>query len=177
MRRLAVVARTGNEQTDESADLEALCDHLLEELAPGDLSDDVALLAVRPLPVTEHLHLRTPATPGELARIRRALARWLRAADVRAVDDVVLAVSEAASNAMKHAYGPGGGDVDIRGSLDGDAVVVVIRDFGRWRAEHGGDGGRGLALMEACMTDVEVERGPEGTEVRMRWEPSRAEAR
>jgi integral membrane sensor domain MASE1/anti-sigma regulatory factor (Ser/Thr protein kinase) len=181
MRRLAVVVRSGkrsgNGRADESADLEALCDHLLEELAPGDLSDDVALLAVRPLPVTERLHLRTPATPGELARIRRSLARWLRAADARAVDDVVLAVSEAASNAMKHAYGPGGGDVDIRGSLDGDAVVVVVRDFGRWRAEHAGDGGRGLALIEACMTDVEVERGPEGTEVRMRWEPSRAETR
>ncbi|HEY2803912.1 MAG TPA: ATP-binding protein, partial [Actinomycetota bacterium] len=96
---------------------------------------------------------------------------------VPAVDDVVLAVSEAAANAMKHAYGPGGGDVDIRGSLDGDAVVVVVRDFGRWREEHAGDGGRGLALIEACMTDVEIERGPEGTEVRMRWEPSRVESR
>jgi integral membrane sensor domain MASE1/anti-sigma regulatory factor (Ser/Thr protein kinase) len=191
MRRLALVARSGNwsgnwsgnrsgnrsGSADESADLEALCDHLLEELAPGDLSDDVALLAVRSLPVTEHLHLRTPATPGELARIRRALARWLRAADVSAVDDVVLAVSEAAANAMKHAYGPGGGDVDIRGSLDGDAVLVVVRDFGRWREGHAGDGGRGLALMEACMTDVEIERGPEGTEVRMRWDPSRVESR
>jgi anti-sigma regulatory factor (Ser/Thr protein kinase) len=132
---------------------------------------------VRSLPVTEQLHLRSPATPGELARIRRALTRWLRGCGVPDADDIVLAVSEAAANAVKHAYGPGGGDVDISAVRDDDGVTVAVRDFGRWRSEHGGDGGRGLSLMEACMTTVEVERGPEGTEVRMRRELAEADAR
>ena len=111
-----------------------------------------------------------PAEPAELARMRRALGGWLRGVGVEPEDtnDLVLACAEACSNAIRHAYGPGAGTVDIEAHRDDGAVEVVVRDFGRWRQRRGQDGGRGLALIEALAPSMRVERSERGTVVTMR---------
>jgi anti-sigma regulatory factor (Ser/Thr protein kinase) len=110
------------------------------------------------------------AEPSELARMRRALGGWLRGIGVELDDanDLVLACAEACSNAVRHAYGPGAGTVDIEARRDDGAVEVVVRDFGRWRERRGQDGGRGLALIEALAPSMRIERSERGTVVTMR---------
>jgi anti-sigma regulatory factor (Ser/Thr protein kinase) len=152
-------------------DLDRLCERVLSELVQGELNDDIALLAVRAIPASaEPLRLRIPAVPQELAHVRLALSRWLAASGVPpgSAEDVVLASSEACANAVKHAYGPSHGEVDLDAEVRDGSVIVSVRDFGRWRPGHADDGGRGLGLIDSCMSSVSIERGPEGTEVRMR---------
>jgi len=48
------------------------------------------------------------------------------------------------------------------------AIELRVRDFGSWRAPRTGSQGRGLGLIEALMDEVEIDRGPAGTIVRMR---------
>src|SRR5204862_150479 len=65
-------------------DPDALCEHVLHTLLPqGPPGDDVALLALRNLPIAgPHLHLELPADPDELAVVRRSVERWLASSAV-----------------------------------------------------------------------------------------------
>jgi PAS domain S-box-containing protein len=151
-------------------DLEQLCDRLLRTLAPtGD--DDVALLAIEPIQLAPgRLSFTTPADPTALASLRAVLRRWLRQCEAtdQESEDIVLACNEAFANAIEHAYGPGGGSVEMNATLSEHEISVTVRDFGSWRDPRGDNRGRGLALMEAVMDSVDVVRTPQhGTEVRM----------
>jgi integral membrane sensor domain MASE1/anti-sigma regulatory factor (Ser/Thr protein kinase) len=157
-------------EANRDADPEELCDGILAAVAAGDVSDDIALLAVCLTPTASGgLRLRIPAEPDALSQMRRRLARWLDAAGVPAdvKGDVVLASSEAAANSIRHAYGPSKAWVEVEARLSNDEVEVVVRDQGRWRAPRG-RGGRGLSVIEACMGSVEIDRDGSGTAVRMR---------
>ncbi|HJS27115.1 MAG TPA: SpoIIE family protein phosphatase [Actinomycetota bacterium] len=165
LRRLLAAAEANRE-----ADPDELCDQLLSAMVSGDVSDDIAVLAVCLAPTAPgDLRLRIPAEPDALSQMRRRLARWLDAAGVPADvrGDVVLASSEAAANSIRHAYGPSRAWVEVEAAVSSDEVHVVVRDRGRWRAPRG-RGGRGLSVIEACMRSVEIDRGAAGTEVRMR---------
>jgi anti-sigma regulatory factor (Ser/Thr protein kinase) len=157
-------------EANARAEITRICDGVLSALVHGDASDDIALLALRLLPVEDgELRLRIPAEPVALQQVRRRLRRWLEIAeapeDVR--EDVVVAVSEAVSNSIRHAYGPSSAWVEIEAELADGEVELVVRDRGRWRPPRG-EGGWGIDLMRACMASVEIEQGPEGTVVRMR---------
>jgi anti-sigma regulatory factor (Ser/Thr protein kinase) len=84
--------------------------------------------------------------------------------------DLVLAVAEAAANAAEHGYGfDGHGAVEVRLRVEEGDVHVEVADRGTWREPADRtDRGRGLIIMRRVMRDVEVERGPGGTTVRMR---------
>jgi len=156
---------------DPGRSVETVCRELITELAPSEAADDIALLAMERLRVrAEAFRFRMPAEPAELARMRRALGGWLRGIGVELDDanDLVLACAEACSNAVRHAYGPGAGTVDIEARRDDGAVEVVVRDFGRWRERRGQDGGRGLALIEALAPAMRIERSKRGTVVTIR---------
>jgi anti-sigma regulatory factor (Ser/Thr protein kinase) len=64
--------------------------------------------------------------------------------DEETVEDVRLCVSEAMTNAVRHACAGQGGTVDVSVARKGDAVVVVVRDSGAsivaspWRNGSGG---------------------------------------
>jgi GAF domain-containing protein/anti-sigma regulatory factor (Ser/Thr protein kinase) len=152
---------------------EALLDRLLHALLPeGGAQDDVAALAVQLTPVgDDRLALRLPADPPVLSPLRRTLRRWLEALGATEVEayDVLVAVTEAAANAVEHAYGPGDASFDVEASVseEGD-VCVVVRDQGRWRPPRGHNRGRGTLLMQELMDHFEVATGEDGTEVRMR---------
>jgi anti-sigma regulatory factor (Ser/Thr protein kinase) len=146
---------------------EALCD-LVVEL--GSAADDVAVLAARRIdPGGDRLERHVLAVPDSLSAMRRSLGAWLEAAgaDEDAAYDVLLAVGEAAANAVEHAYGPGEEEFDLVAELVGGDVHITIADRGRWRPARGENRGRGLALMRELMDHVDVELGDEGTTVRM----------
>jgi GAF domain-containing protein/anti-sigma regulatory factor (Ser/Thr protein kinase) len=152
---------------------DALLTRLLGALVPeGGARDDVAALAIQLTPVMpDRLALRLPADPPVLSSLRRSLRRWLEALGATELEtyDVLVAVTEAAANAVEHAYGPGDASFDIEAVMsDEGEVCVVVRDEGRWRPPRGHNRGRGTLLMQELMDHFEVTTGDEGTEVRMR---------
>jgi anti-sigma regulatory factor (Ser/Thr protein kinase) len=152
-------------------DLEAMCDHLLFEMVGSDVSDDVALLALRPvLLARDPLLLRLPAEPHVLAPFRWTLRRWLReiGASPQIANDILVASGEACANVIQHAYGAKEGllEVDLV-VLDG-TVEVTVRDRGAWRPSGGRGAGYGERLIRGLMDSVDVNSGSGGTVVRMR---------
>ncbi|GEL22371.1 hypothetical protein PSU4_13250 [Pseudonocardia sulfidoxydans NBRC 16205] len=149
---------------------EQLVDGLLERLAEQDVHlDDVADVAVRLLPGP--LDLQVPADAGELRGLRRRIAAWARLAalDPLLVDDLQLALGEAAANAVDHAYPPDApGTVDVRVAAGtAGAVHVVVADHGTWRPApvDKGNRGRGLDLIRSLGRDVDIRHGADGTVV------------
>jgi serine phosphatase RsbU (regulator of sigma subunit)/anti-sigma regulatory factor (Ser/Thr protein kinase) len=131
--------------------------------------DDLAVLVARLLPLGDRLRARWPAEPGSLADARHVVGRWVRrwTSDRREADDVVMAVQEACSNAVEHAYAPGRAFFEVHARHTDGEIRIEVRDAGRWRAPRGKHRGRGLPIMEALMDAVEVERGDDGTVVRL----------
>jgi PAS domain S-box-containing protein len=153
-------------------DLVDVCDQVVAGvLGPIEPSDDVALLAIRPEPLSaERFELSLPAEPEVLGSLRRRLARFLHAvgASDEEAYEITLTVSEAAGNAIEHAYGPEDAMFEVEAALEQGEVVAAIRDTGTWRENRGEYRGRGLKIMEGLMDRVEVVRETEGTIVRMR---------
>ena len=121
---------------------EEVCTTVMVQLVGDDRpTDDIALLTVRRLdpPSAEPLDLAVPAVASSLRDIRAAAKRWLATVDAGPEDmiDVLLAVGEATSNVVEHAYGPKGGLVHVRLELQRPDVVVTVRDTGRWRSPRG----------------------------------------
>jgi two-component sensor histidine kinase len=97
------------------------------------------------------------------------IATRLDAAD-RVVDDVKLCVSEAVTNAVRHAYASQSGMVDVAVERSGDELAVVVRDEGRGLAKLARKGtlGFGLRIIEGVALRSEISTGPNlGTEVQM----------
>jgi serine/threonine-protein kinase RsbW len=100
-----------------------------------------------------------PATPSCVKEGREAVVDAIAALgiDERILDDVRLCVSEAMTNAVRHAYGTGSGTVDVSVSRKEQGAVVVVRDFGTGIVRSGrnggnGPGGFGLTII-ATLTD------------------------
>ncbi|MBM7813892.1 ATP-binding protein [Saccharothrix algeriensis] len=118
-----------------------------------------------------HWRAEFPAEAGRLAVVRARLDRWLSASGLSEDDryDLVIAVNEAVSNAVEHAYPdgePGVVRVEAEARPDG-SIRVVVADDGRWRVPpvELSDRGRGLLLMRENVDEVQVERAADGTRV------------
>ena len=132
-------------------DPQLLCDRVLRELVPdGRRADDVALLALRTVPMADRFSVELPTEPEALASMRALLRRWLRHVDgsEQEIAEVVTACGEAATNAIEHAGA--GTPFEISGQLDGPRVEIEIRDHGAWRAPREGDHGRGISMMRGA---------------------------
>jgi serine/threonine-protein kinase RsbW len=85
---------------------------------------------------------------------------------------ILLAVSEACTNAIVHAYPDGEGEVDIGAQLDGSRLHLSVRDFGVGPdapiSSHGQ--GYGMLLMRAHAASFEIRDCEPGTEVSMTFE-------
>lgn len=152
---------------------EEVCTTVMVQLVGDDRpTDDVALLAVRRLdpPSAAPFDLAVPAVASSLRDIRAAAKRWLATIDARPDDviDVLLAVGEATSNVVEHAYGPTGGLVHVRFELQRPDVVVTVRDTGRWRSPRGDNRGRGTHIIHAVTDEFTTDRRSNGTEVVIR---------
>lgn len=112
-----------------------------------------------------------PAVPLGVSAIRRAVAEVAQACglDARAVGNVRLAVSEAASNAVLHAYRGRAGTIRVTADLVDDELRVVVADDGSGvvpRRDSPGVG-LGLPIMASVTERVEVVSSPSGAEVHL----------
>ena len=149
----------------------ALVPALLDELAQHDRhADDIAVIAARLMPAP--LQQRMPAEPARLTVMRRAIRRWATAAGLGddLSDDLLLALGEAAANAVEHAYRDGAsGDWCYEVARRGDgSVAVVVQDWGSWRPPPADPGyrGRGVEFVRHLADEVTFDRGDTGTTVR-----------
>lgn len=167
---MARLTRTAAEA--RGGDPSALLDHLVRSmLGEGAAADDVALLALHAAPLDRaSLRLRLDAAPSSMPLLRHTLRRWLEPAEIPPAEvfDITVAVCEAFSNAIEHAYPAADAQVEVQGTLTEDDVEIRVRDWGQWRQPRGANRGRGLGLMRGLMHDVTVDPGPTGTTVRLR---------
>jgi serine phosphatase RsbU (regulator of sigma subunit)/anti-sigma regulatory factor (Ser/Thr protein kinase) len=133
------------------------------------LEDDVALLAIETMPLEGTLEMTLPTHPDVLGGLRKALDRWLRAAgaDEDELFDITLSVSEAANNAIEHAYGASESTFTICCEREGQQITVTVLDIGRWRTTRPPGGGRGLKIMRALVDSLKISSDDDGTVVRM----------
>jgi anti-sigma regulatory factor (Ser/Thr protein kinase) len=83
-------------------------------------------------------------------------------------EDLVLAVSDAANNAVEDALDPREPFFDVSADIDGATVTIVVQDHGQWRRPTSDTGrGRGLPIMRA-LADTTVTPRPHGTTVTIR---------
>jgi anti-sigma regulatory factor (Ser/Thr protein kinase) len=141
------------------------------------------------VPKTPDLELTLPARPENVAVVRHALGGFGDALDVpdQALADIKLAVTEACTNVVVHAYGERDGMLEVEMLADDEAVTVVVRDQGsgikpRATRHEATALGLGLPLIAALSDAFEVRGSPGmGTEVRMTFHYDReidpAEAR
>ncbi len=153
--------------------VDSVCAEIMARLVGDDpAGDDVAILALRRQDSGEigPLDLVMPALPWSLRDIRFAVRRWLSAvgAAPRTVADLLVAVGEASTNAVEHAYGPGGGTVSVHLELQMPDVLATVRDTGRWRPPRGENRGRGTMFMRNCSDDLRIDHSPTGTNVVIR---------
>jgi serine/threonine-protein kinase RsbW len=127
-------------------------------------------------------HRVWPARAGALTRIRHEVRRWLAPLEVipEAEADLVLAVNEAAANAIDHAYrtdtdtGDGTGDgrvvVEVFFWTEPGAVLLEVVDHGQWRppGPHAAGGGRGIEIMHRLVEAVLIHHDARGTRVLLR---------
>jgi anti-sigma regulatory factor (Ser/Thr protein kinase) len=115
---------------------------------------------------------RLPAIPGSVPRLRREL---LEAIFGRRFDEdaVGLAVTEALTNVVRHAYPGSHGPVTLSVRQTADRLVVVVADEGigarSFTARSGSDRehGMGLPLLLELCSSVRVDPGNCGTTITM----------
>jgi anti-sigma regulatory factor (Ser/Thr protein kinase)/putative methionine-R-sulfoxide reductase with GAF domain len=148
-----------------------LCQRVIEGLVPqGGGDDDIAVVALRIVPIERTLRVRLAADPQVLSHVRRTLKRWLQAhgALPDEVSALMLAGGEACANAIEHAYAPGSAYFELEATHADGLVTLTVRDSGRWRAPRGGHRGRGLKMIEAAVDELDVTTTETGTEVVVR---------
>jgi PAS domain S-box-containing protein len=168
-----VLMQTMHLSVDSAADV------LLREMAPpAGYDDDVAIVVCRPPPAA--LRLECDATADRLAVVRDQLAAWLRSGgvdDARAFD-IVLAVSEACTNTVEHAYrGSDRGTMRVEARIRGTEIQARVLDSGSWKtpAVDPGNGGRGLPMIRAVSDRVELNGTPTGTVIEMTFDTAPSE--
>lgn len=109
-----------------------------------------------------------------MAVVRHALGALGETLDIdsETLSDVKLAITEACTNVVVHAYdGDGEGPMEVAASIQpGDVLTVVVRDNGRGIAPRADTPGLGLGLplIATLSESVELTRNPDDqTEVRM----------
>jgi anti-sigma regulatory factor (Ser/Thr protein kinase) len=141
---------------------------LADGTGPSDGPGRVLLLArLTPAPLEQRL----PADPRRLSAVRRTVAAWSAQAALSddATADLQLLLSEAATNAVEHAYRSneaGEFVYSVRRRPDA-AVRVVVQDFGRWcpPPDDPGYRGRGLAVIHNLAEEVSLDFSDEGTRI------------
>jgi serine/threonine-protein kinase RsbW len=98
-----------------------------------------------PLP-GEALVLTLDAVPENISVARRAVVDYARACKAD-VDRVALAISEAVTNVVRHAYrGRRAGPVRVKAELDHSDLVVTVADEGRGMEPRTDSPGMGMGL-------------------------------
>src|ERR687890_763499 len=116
--------------------------------------------------LSSDVRLTLPARPENVAVIRHVLGAFAEALRLppELVEDMRLAVTEACTNVVRHAYADGEpGPVEILIRPEGDSLLVVVSDQGRGlgpSADSTGPG-LGLPLIAALSHSFEIEQVPD----------------
>jgi len=129
--------------------------------------------------VRPELRLRVPASQDSLPLVRQALRSLGETvdADLDALEDAELAVTEAMANAVEHAYDGKGGEVRVSLDPRNSDITVVVSDDGQGIPEdvQRREGrGFGLSMIEGIAEKMEVSGG-DGTDVSMTFAMGRSE--
>ncbi len=123
------------------------------------------------------IRLTIPAKPEYITLGRLALTGIARLCDEplpqELLGDLKLALTEACSNSVRHAYGGGDGAVEILYELHGDRLVVEVADQGggfqppplpadQLAVADLSEGGLGIAIIEALTDELEISEGVGG---------------
>jgi len=118
------------------------------------------------------VRLRIPAKAEYIALGRLALTGLAQARDLDSdtIADLKLALTEAVSNSVRHAYGTlGDGQVEIRYELRPDRISVEVVDDGdgfdpeeapSFDGDELSEGGLGIAIIRTIADEVEIESRP-----------------
>jgi serine/threonine-protein kinase RsbW len=122
--------------------------------------------------MTPDLELTVPARPENVAVVRHAMGGLGDVIHVpdQVLSDIKLAVTEACTNVVVHAYPGGEGPLGVRASIDDGLVTIVVADRGRGITPRPDSPGLGLGLpLIATLADsLELGTSDAGeTEVRM----------
>jgi len=123
--------------------------------------------------------LTIPAKPEYIALARLALSglAQVRPLEPETLADLKLALTEACSNSVRHAYREGrAGNVDVRYELDGSRLAVEVVDEGSGfdvssANSDGGlggldEGGLGLAIIRALTDELAIDSHERGSRLR-----------
>jgi anti-sigma regulatory factor (Ser/Thr protein kinase) len=117
------------------------------------------------------LQLVVPAKPEFLREVRLLVKRFvLEAGGSERVDDVVLAVHEACSSVVTHAYGKDGGPLHLQAWREAESLVVEVSDNGTPVADPNISPAVaiGLSLINDVCDEVDIEGpGEYGTRLEM----------
>jgi serine/threonine-protein kinase RsbW len=125
------------------------------------------------------VRLTIPARPEYITLSRLALAGLSRVRPLSddTLADLKLALTEACSNSVRHAYGEAEGHVEISFELRDDRLIVEVVDDGSGfepQEPEGADGdlsegGLGIAIIRSIADEVEIGGGPDGRGSRLRF--------
>ena len=115
------------------------------------------------------MHERLPATLESVGAARRVIRQFASELEVD-LDGIVLAVSEAVSNVVAHAYADGApGAVELSAGASPFALTVTVRDHGRGLAAGNGSpgAGYGLTIIRRVAEQVDLDDTPGGVALTM----------
>jgi len=128
------------------------------------------------------VRLTIPAKPEYITLSRLALSGLarVRALPEETLADLKLALTEACSNSVRHAYGDGEGHVAISFELRDDRLIVEVADDGTGfepavpgvNGDEGAElseGGLGIAIIRSIADEVEIGGGLGGRGSRLRF--------
>jgi serine/threonine-protein kinase RsbW len=123
--------------------------------------------------MTARLRLAFPSRPEYLVLGRLVLSGLARVQPIEPghLGDLKLALTEASSNSVRHAYADDGGTVEIIYEVGESHLAIEVRDDGSGfdtvvanpDAEARDEGGLGLAIIQAVCDDTQMGRGPDGS--------------
>jgi serine/threonine-protein kinase RsbW len=127
------------------------------------------------------VQLRIPARPEYITLGRLAmtgLAR-VRPFSEETLADLKLAITEACSNSVRHAYEDGDGVVEIVYRLESDRIEIEVADDGTGFDHTGSgepageqelsEGGLGIAIIRSIADELEIGTGESGRGSRLRF--------
>jgi serine/threonine-protein kinase RsbW len=133
---------------------------------------------VSDLAINEYVRIDIPAKAEYVILGRLALAGVLRSGGFSedAVADLKLALTEACSNSVRHAYDHDDGQVHLGFTMHHDRIIIEIRDEGAGFHEddddcpdckgvegiHLSEGGMGISIIRAVVDDFDLRQADGG---------------
>lgn len=133
---------------------------------PGRLSRGDRVAARRRVTGDEcDIRLTLPSRPENVALVRHVVAALAEALAMppKLVEDIRLAVTEACTNVVRHAYRGTEGPLEVQVEPAAGCLTVTVADRGRGIAPNPDSEGPGLGLplIAALSSSLEIEHSPE----------------